>query len=148
MAFKNCDTLWPPLKKRGCLFHINSQSPHLATNQYYRVQSKPSILVFNEFPTPCRATNQYYRVQSKPSILVFNELPTPCRLSHFRYALSVARKLGCFVFLAAEDVTSGKPSLMLMLLVVSVCVPVCVSLAKKISTGSGSKFCVAEGLRP
>jgi len=29
----------------------------------------------------------------------------------------VARKVGCFVWLSAEDIVAGKPSLMLMLLV-------------------------------
>jgi len=37
--------------------------------------------------------------------------------SNAKYAVSVARKVGCFVFLSAEDVVSGKPALMLMLLV-------------------------------
>ncbi|KAF5832159.1 calponin homology domain-containing protein [Dunaliella salina] len=36
--------------------------------------------------------------------------------SNAKYAVSVARKVGCFVFLSAEDVVSGKPALMLMLL--------------------------------
>lgn len=43
-----------------------------------------------------------------------------CHTSHtrviYRYTLSVARKLGCGVFLVWEDIVAGKPRMMLMLL--------------------------------